>query len=113
MKEFLASHLELIVGIITVGVFAAEMVRLIIKARKIDREGIETDAEVSRIDEVYDPETVSSSYTTYVRYTDRDGQTLESAMDLSPGILYSVGDRVRIKYIPGERELVRKAEPER
>lgn len=113
MKEFFLEHLELIVGAITVAVFAFEAVRTLRKAGKIDREGIETDAEVSRIDEIYDPDTSSSSYTTYVRYTDADGNTLESPMDLSSDIRYSTGDRVRIKYIPGDHSIVREVKQTR
>ena len=107
MMEFIRDHIELIVGVITVGVFTVEAVGALKKAKKIDETGTETDATVSRIDEIWDPDTASSSYTTYVSYTDGDGHVRESAMTLSSDIQYDVGEHVRIKYSPDEYGLVR------
>ena len=107
MKEFFAENGIWIIGAICVIVFVIRVVLTLKKAKKIDREGIETDAVVSKIVETYDPENHSSSYTTYVKYMDRDGNTLESPMTLTNCPEHSEGDEVRIKYIPGDKKLGR------
>ena len=107
MKEFLTQHFELIIGIIVVGLFIIKAATMLKKAKKIDREGLETDAVVSRVEEIWDPETHSSSYTTYVEYKDEDGVLRESPMTLTQNVEYERGESVRIRFIPGEHKLVR------
>lgn len=77
------------------------------KSKKIDAKGTETDAVVSRVVESWDPDTASSSYTTYVEYRDETGELRESPMSLSSTVEFGTGEKVRIKYIPGEHKLVR------
>ena len=105
--SFVTDHFELCVGIVVILVFCILAGRALAKARKIDRDGIETDAVVSRIAEAFDTDNLSSSYTTYVQYVDRDGNTVESFMTLDDTAEYQTGDRVRIKYIPGDTKMVR------
>ena len=105
--DFIRAHFGLIIGIIVVAVFAIQAANAIKKAKKIDRDGIETDGIVSRIAEVYDPENLSSSFTTYIKYKDRDGNEIESPAVLSRDVEYAVGDRVRVKYMPGDRKMAR------
>ena len=107
MKEFIAQHFEWIIGIIVVGIFVFRAAKALKKAKKIDREGRETDAVASRILEDWDPDTSSSSYTTYVEYTDENGERRESPMALEARASYAVGERIRIRYNPGDREMVR------
>ena len=107
MREFLAQNGFWILAVIVSGVFAVRVALLLKKAHKIDREGIETDAVVSRITENWDSETHSLSYTTYVTYRDRDGNMLESPMEFSRNPEHAKGDEIRIRYIPGEKKLVR------
>ena len=99
-----------IVGIIVIGVFLFQAARVLTKAKKIDRDGIETDAVVSRIEELFDPDNLSSSYTTYVEFRDEEGHFCECPMTFSSTVTYEIGEKVRIRYIPGERELVRPVE---
>ena len=94
MKEFLTQHLELVLAAAAVCVFAIAVVRLLRKAKRIDREGL-------------DSETHSRSYTTMVRFTDRDGVVRECPMAISSEIKYEVGQELRIKYLPGEYKMVR------
>ena len=108
--DFIANHLELVFGIIAVTVFAILCVRAVKRAHRIDREGIETDAVVSAVKEHFDPDLIDSTYTTYVTYTDRDGRTVESPMTLEDSVSYEIGDKVRIKYIPGDTKMVRPVE---
>ena len=107
MKEFVVQHWTWILGAVVVIVFVVRAVLLLKKAKKIDREGLEADAVVSRIVEHYDPENHSSSYTTYVSYTDRDGRTVESPLAVGSSAGYAQGDTLRIRYLPGDRKLVR------
>lgn len=107
MKEFLAQHLELVLAAAAVCVFVTAFVRLLKKAKRIDREGLVADAVVSGFRESYDAETHSRSYTTMVRFTDRDGVERECPMAISSKIEYEVGQELRIKYLPGEYKMVR------
>lgn len=109
MKEFFVQHLTLIIGVIFVGVFVFQAARALKKAKKIDSYGIETDAVVSRISETWDPETTSSTYTTYVQFRDRDGILRECPVSLADKAEHSDGEKIRIRYIPGDYELVREA----
>ncbi|MBQ6540580.1 MAG: hypothetical protein IJL71_06115 [Oscillospiraceae bacterium] len=110
MKEFLTKNFSWIIGFVFVGIFALKAYITLKKAKKIDREGIETDAVVSRIEEHWDPETASSSFTTYVEYRDDTGELVESPMALTGYVPYAEGQRVRIRFIPGDRKMVRIAE---
>ena len=104
--DFIARHMELII-IAAVVVFVVRAARVLLKARKIDREGIETDAVVSRVEEQWDPDTASSAYLTYVRYRDENGEFRESPMALTSSLSYEEGGQVRIRFVPGDDELVR------
>ena len=108
MKEFLAQHMELLLAAVGLCIFVIAVVRMLKKAKKIDREGLVADAVVSRVERIWD-ESDGTSYITYVKYMDRDGVERESKMSLTPQIEYSTGDEVRIKYLPGKYKMVREA----
>ena len=110
MKAFLSDHFELILGIIAVSVFAFQAFRILKKAKKIDEQGIVTDAVVSRIEEIYDPDAASSSYVTYVEYRDENQELRETPMSLDAYTQYAEGTKVKIRFIPGDHELVRIAD---
>ena len=107
MTEFLSKHMEWIFGAAVILVFLFQAGRMLKKAKKIDREGIETDAVVSRNEEYWDPDTAGTSYTAYVTYKNEKGERTESPMTLTGDMQYAIGDKVRIRYIPGDEELVR------
>lgn len=109
MKEFLTQNFEWILAAAALMLFAVQVIRIVRKAKRIDREGLVADAVVSRIEEVRDPEIASSSYVSYVKFTDRDGVTRECPMALTPNIEYDIGQRLRIKYSPGDYKMVREA----
>ena len=110
MKGFVSDHFELILGIIVAAVFAFQAFRVLKKAKKIDEQGIATDAVISRIEEIYDPDTASSSYVTYARYRDENHELRETPMSLDAYVQYAEGTKVKIRYIPGDHELVRIAD---
>lgn len=107
MKEFITQNFQWIFVALVIGFFVFQAVSLLRKAKKIDANGTETDAVVSRVVESWDPDTASSSYTTYVEYRDETGELRESPMSLSSTVEFGTGEKVRIKYIPGEHKLVR------
>ena len=108
--EFLEKYPYWIIGALIVIVFVYQASKALRKARKIDGEGVETDAEVSRIEGHWDVDTASSTYTTYVRYTDDRGRTRESPMALTCSVKYEKGEKLRIRFLPGDYEMVRQAE---
>ena len=107
MTQFIAQHPGLIFGIIAVGVFIFQAVRVLKKAKKIDREGIITDAVISRVEETWDPETTSSSFTAYAQYKDEHGECRESPVALTDTPEYTSGQMIRIRFIPGKYDMVR------
>ena len=107
MKEFLTQHIDLVLAVIGLCVFAFFFVRTLKKAKKIYREGLVASAVVSRVELDRDVDTASDSYLTYVRFTDRDGVQREAAMARTPKAEYAVGQELHIKYLPGEYKMVR------
>ncbi len=105
--EFAANHFMLIIIIIGIAVFAFKLKSLLAKAKKIDSQGIETDAVVSRVGRDLGNEVSSSSYYTYVTYKDEHGETRESVMSMASEAEYEEGQEIVIKYMPGEYDLVR------
>ena len=104
--EFIRNHIELLFGIIVVTVFLLRAAMALKKAHKIDREGRETDAVVSRIEEQLDTEQ-SVTYLTYVQYHDEKGELREDLLSSEAFIRHEKGEKIRIRYLPGEHELVR------
>lgn len=107
MIEFLKTHYIWLIGAILVAVVIIRVVLTLRKTRRIDREGIETDAVVSRVEDTSDPDSATSSYSTYVEYRDENGEMRESYMALTVRPEYAVGQKVRIKFVPGVHDLVR------
>ena len=108
--EFLQKYLYWIIGALIVIVFVYQAGKALRKAKRIDAEGVETDAVVSRVEGHWDVENAASTYTTYVRYTDDRGRLRESPMALTSSAEYEKGDKLRIRYLPGDYEMVRLAE---
>lgn len=109
MKEFLMQNLEWILAVVGFVVFAVLVAGAVRKAKRIERDGLLAVAVVSRIEETKDIERTNSSYTTYVKFTDKDGVTRECPMAMTQSVEYDVGQEVRIKYLPGDYKMVREA----
>ena len=108
--EFLQKYLYWIIGALIVIVFVYQAGKALRKAKKIDAEGLETDAVVSRVEEHTDPDTAGATFVTYVRYTDDEGRYRESPMAYTPDAPYREGQKLRIRFLPGDYKLVRHAE---
>lgn len=107
MVEFLEENAVLLLGIVIVVIPVILVMRALLKARRIDREGTEADAVVTRVEENVDPDSAGSSWSTYVEYEDENGKLRESYLALTVYPEYEVGQKVRIKYVPGVHDLVR------
>ena len=78
------------------------VIYIVIRNRKIRKNGVEADAVVSRIEEeqtVSSEDGVDYTYTHYVTYRNPQGETVEAKLDHAPGRT-QVGDTVKIKYLP-------------
>ena len=104
--DFIRDHLEGLFGAVVLTVFVIKLALVLKKAHRIDKEGTVTDATVVRIEESTDAEG-SVTYESIVRYRDDLGTVRESPMAFTGFQEYAVGDAVRIRYIPGEFDLVR------
>ncbi len=107
MKEFFTQHLDLVLAFVGACVFVFFLVKTIKKAKKIDREGIVASAVVSRVEEDRDVESASTSYLTYVTFTDRDGTAREAVMARTLKPEHTEGEELYIKYLPGDYKMVR------
>ena len=100
---------EIIFGVILLFIVAGGIWAFIF-SQKIKREGIETEAVVSRIKknvwtEETGPDTVTLEY--YVSYTNQEGQTVEAVLSHVPKKRYlEEGSRVKIKYLPSRQDYV-------
>lgn len=95
-------------ALIFISMFAVSLSKLLKRAHRIDGDGIETDGVISRIEEDLTTADggIGSTYT-YVSYVDETGTRREGALSIGGGP-YEVGQGIRIKYIPGEYDMVRK-----
>lgn len=88
----------IIAWVILIIVAAAVIIYNRILRKRIMESGIETQGEISRIEENYDDDTGSTTYCRYVRYLD-ENKTEREAM-LHGANRLDVGDKVTIKYHP-------------
>ena len=100
---------EIIIGIIFLFIVTGGIWAFLL-SKKIKREGIETEAVVSRIKknvwtEETGPDTVTMEY--YVSYRNQAEQTVEAVLSRVPKKLQLVeGSKVRIKYLPSRQDYV-------
>ena len=91
-----------VIGGIIVAAIIIAIVFAVKRNNNIKKNGIETDAVVSRIKENEtgnDDGSTDYSYTYYVKFTAQDGQVVEAKLGNAPRLTRE-GDRVRIKYLP-------------
>ena len=99
-----------IIVIIILAAFAAGGVWAFVVTKKTKKEGIETDAVVSRIElhewsntgETWVQNDVTEEY--YITYTDHNGRTVEAMLSNPGDHTFKVGDRMKIKYMPDREE---------
>ena len=101
-------NLETILMVIGIAVIVIAVGVMVMRAKKIDKEGTETTAVISRIEITSGPDPADpDSYINYVQFQGDDGQIHEGRMSLTQTIEFEVGEEVRIKYIPGKYNMVR------
>lgn len=80
-------------------------------SRKVKKEGIKTEAVISRIEEhewagetgeFHDSGDITREY--YITYTGQDGKQVEAMLTNTGGQEFSVGARVVIKYLPNRQD---------
>ena len=95
------------IAVIAVAAIAA-IIFTVKRNNAIQKNGIEADAEVSRIVE-HEKEgndaTSEVTYTYYVKYRTQDGQTIEAKLGNEPAHI-RVGSQLRIKYLPDKPKYV-------
>lgn len=110
MMGFFKENLTVIAVAAAVVIFLIRFGRAIAShlrlSRQIDREGHEADAVVSRVVCDYDPDS-GDSRITYVAYTDDTGAQRESPLAAAITDEYERGDWLRIKFLPGEYDMVK------
>ena len=87
---------------------AASIIFTIKRNGAIQQNGIEADAVVSRIEESESADNDGSretTYTYYVRYQTKDGQSVEAKLGNAPSRIYE-GMGIRIKYLPEKPKYV-------
>ena len=110
MVDFIKENWPIIVGAVLFVIFLIRFLRTLAKhlklSKRIDQEGIEKYAVVSRvvIDTDADGDTTR---TTYVAYRDDTGVERESPLAASITARYEQGDRLMIKFLPGEYDMVK------
>ena len=97
-------NMAVLAGIAVVLVIIA--VYCVLRNRKINENGIEADAVISRVDTDYDSEgTPSEIY--FVDYVNAEGQTVTAKLGNPPMNAYQ-GMPMRIKYLPEKPRFVRR-----
>ncbi len=108
MVEFIRDHIVLIVILCFAYYIAMKILRKVRNERRVNRLGVDAEAAVTWIEEI--TEVDGKDYITYVTFYDQDGKRRESVMDVSAFAGVELGDLVKIKYIPGEYDVVRYVE---
>ena len=91
-----------IAGGVLAAVLIVGLIYTIKRNQKINSQGIETDAVVSRIKEIESRDSdgaITTSYEYYVRYQTETGETVEAKLGNAPRRVRE-GDALRVKYLP-------------
>ena len=106
MDEFLSRYFIMIVSVVFLVLFVGRILMLMWRTRKIENEGVEVDAVISRIEYEEDPDD-GDSYYDYANYIDETGEQRESVAGIYSVAGYDEGENVRIRFLPGEYDRVR------
>lgn len=91
-----------VVFIAIAAVIVCSIIYTFLKNQKVNKNGIEADAVISRIETNEDTDVDGNRTTTeeyYVTYTNAEGKTVEAKLGNNPGFAV-VGTSIRIKYLP-------------
>lgn len=95
--------LKYILAAIFVIVMAVVFFITVMRNRQIRKNGIKTEAVISRIEEhdhVDGDGEITTTYSYYVRYEDQEGNTREALLSKVMQSRYYVGDELYIQYLP-------------
>lgn len=101
---------EIVIGIILL-LFAIGGIWAFVVTRKVKKEGIETEAVVTRVElhewsemagDTYFPDSYTEEY--YVTFTNSDGQAVESMLTNEGDNKFKKGDRLKIRYLPDRQD---------
>ena len=106
MFNSLLNYVFWILGVILVAGVVRSFVSTAVKARRIKKEGIETNAEIVRIEYTPSDSDFSESYDFHVVFRDEYGQSHEARCGVVDPRSLNKGDKIRIRYAPGQYDLV-------
>ena len=105
--SFLDGHLgEAVLVLVVLCVFAGMALYVIWRYKRIEELGKETEGVVSRVERNEDSDG-DVTYQVYADYRDDTGGARESFAGSFSTRKYQEGDRVRIKFVPGEYDWVK------
>jgi len=99
----------IIIGVVAVAVVCFLVFR-IMRNKKINENGIEARAVISRIKEIEssnDDGSYNTTYEYFVKYTTQTGEEVEAKLDNPPRFAQQ-GDQLKIKYLPEKPKYVRR-----
>ena len=100
-----------IIFILILAAFVIGGIWAFVVTKKTKKEGIETDALVSRVElhewsggigDVGTQDTISEDY--YITYANQKGQTVEALLSNPGDHKFKEGDKIRIKYLPNRQD---------
>ena len=97
--------------IIILAAFAIGGIWAFVFSKKVKKEGIETDAVVSRVElhewgggtgDTWAHDNITEEY--YITYVNQEGQTVEALLSNPGDHTFKEGDKLKIKYLPDRLE---------
>ena len=96
--------------IILLAAFVIGGIWAFVVSKKVKKEGIETDAVVSRIElhewtggaDAWEHSSFTEEY--YITYENLDGQAVEALLSNPGDHIFKEGDKIKIKYLPSRQE---------
>ena len=92
-----------IFGVVIVAVVVAGVIYSILLIRKVQKNGIEADAVLTRIEVNTDTDSdgdITTTTTYYVTYVNQEGQRVEARLMTNPPRSVREGASLRVKYLP-------------
>jgi len=93
--------------IILLAAFAAGGIWAFVVSKKVKKEGIETDAVVSRVElrewgDLEAHNSITEEY--YITYRNQDGQDVEAMLTNPGNHTFKEGDTIKVKYLPDRQD---------
>ena len=97
--------------IIILAAFVIGGIWAFVVTKKVKKEGIETDAVVTRVElhkwvggigDAWSPDSVTEEY--YITYTNQEGQNVEAMLTNPGNHTFKKGDKIKIKYLPDKQD---------